>query len=524
VKRALVLAALALVWFGLLGTRPLYKADESRYGEVAREMAVTGDWVTPRLNGFKYFEKPPLQYWATAAAFEAFGTSDRAARLWTALTGFAGIVLALVAGNRLFGPPAGLFAAAVLAGSPLYVLLGQVNTLDMGVSFFLCAAIFAFALGHMLVFWAACALAVLSKGLIGIVLPAITIALYVLVQRDWGLVRRMKIAPGALLFLAIAAPWFLAVSAANPEFAHFFFVQEHFQRFATTMHHREHPAWYFVPVLAIGMAPWLLPLAVAAARSAHPLKRGPFNAELFLALWAFSVFVFFSASGSKLASYILPIVPALALLVGRWLAVREPSRVLIAQAALLAVAGAAVAVVASRLEARYAAYAGYLPWLVAAGICLAAAALGALVMAWRRRIGMAAGLLALGGFAGTQIALAGHRTLAAEYSVAATLAALPAPLPPGATVFAMDAYDHTIPWTLRRTVTMVHYKDELEIAIGWEPEKYLADRAAFARAWNAAPEAYAFIAARDFERLRRELGLPMEVAARGPRYVIVRKP
>jgi 4-amino-4-deoxy-L-arabinose transferase-like glycosyltransferase len=146
-----------VVWFGTLGVRPLYKSDESRYGEISREMVASGDWVTPRLNDFKYFEKPPLQYWTTAALFKVLGEHDWVARLWTALIGFAGIGLVLYAGNRLFAPPAGFYAAAVLAGSPLYVLMSQVNTLDMSVSVFLSAAVIAFLLGHMLLFWVACA-------------------------------------------------------------------------------------------------------------------------------------------------------------------------------------------------------------------------------------------------------------------------------------------------------------------------------------------------------------------------------
>src|SRR5690242_4689399 len=188
---SVLLVVLALAWFGTLGIRPLYKADESRYGEISREMVASGDWLTPRLNGFKYFEKPPLQYWTTAALFEMLGERDWVARLSTALFGFAGIALTFFAANRLFGPPTGAYAAAILAGSPLYVVLGQVNTLDMCVTFFLSGAIFALATRRMLWFWAACALAVLSKGLIGIVLPAGAAALYIVLRRDWEFVTRM---------------------------------------------------------------------------------------------------------------------------------------------------------------------------------------------------------------------------------------------------------------------------------------------------------------------------------------------
>src|SRR5256712_7669153 len=352
-------------------------------------MLAGGDCIPPRLNGFKYFEKPPLQYWATAAFFKVFEVEDWAARLWTALTGFAGLFLVLAAGNRLFGPPAGLYAAAVLAGSPLYVMLGQINTLDMGLTFFLCGAVFAFVLGHMFLAWAACALAVLSKGLIGIVLPLATLALYILIKRDWALLGKMKIFSGGALFLAIAAPWFIAVSLANDEFLRFFFIQEHFQRFTTGMHGRADPAWSFLLSRAAGVARRLLPLGFTLFHSVKG-KAERFDVVLFLALWALVVFAFFSASGSKLPSYILPMFPPLALLVGRWLAAFEARRVLVAQSALLAVAGIAMAALAPRLAASYA---SYIPWLVAAGIWLA----GTSVAARRRSNATGLGLLALRG-------------------------------------------------------------------------------------------------------------------------------
>ena len=514
-RAAVLWVLLAALWFGTLGIRPLYKADESRYGEISREMVASGDWITPRLNGFKYFEKPPLQYWATAAFFAILGERDWVARLWTALLGFAGIAMVLYAGNRLFGRPTGYYAAAVLAGSPLYVLLGQVNSLDMGVAFFLCAAIFAFALGHLLIFWTACALAVLSKGLIGIVLPVGAVVLYMLLKRDWALVRRLRIVPGGLLFLAITAPWFIAVSMANPEFAHFFFIQEHFQRFTTGMHQRVHPAWYFIPVLAAGMAPWLIALGAAAVRAFKQRS----DAEQLLWIWALVVFVFFSASGSKLPPYILPIFPALALLAARSLT----RGVLTAQSLVLVPVALGAALAIPRL-ASGGPYAAYAPWLLIAALVLAAGAAAALVLAWRHRLVGAVLALAVGGLASTQIGLAGHRTLAERFSVAATVDALPERPPADAPVFAVDMYDHTLPWSLRRTVTMVAHRDELTVAIGWEPARFVPDLGAFARAWNAAPLAWAFVPAAEVERLPRELGIRMQVMARGPQYAIVKKP
>ena len=514
-RTAALWVLVALLWFGTLGIRPLYKADESRYGEISREMVASGDGVTPRLNGFKYFEKQPLQYWVTAALFKALGERDWVARLWTALLGLAGIALTLYAGNRLFGPPMGAYAAAVLAGSPLYVVLGQVNTLDMSVTFFLSAAMFALCMQRMLWFWVACALAVLSKGLIGIVLPAGAILLYLLLRRDWSLMRRLRILPGLALFLVIAAPWFIAVSAANAEFAHFFFVQEHFQRFTTELHQRVHPWWYFVPVLAAGMAPWLVPLGHAAVRALRERS----DAELLLWCWALVVFIFFSVSSSKLPPYILPIFPALAVLAARSL---TPG-VMRAQSGLLLIAslGAAYGV------HRYAAggpYAAYAAWLVASALIFAAGAAVAHVLAHKRRVAGALLAMAAGALVATQLGLASHRTLAARFSVADTVAALPERPAADVPVYAVGMYDHTLPWTLGRTVTMVGYRDELGVAIDWEPQKFVPDLTAFAQRWRAEPRAWAFVPAGEVEGLHRELGMEMQVMARGPQYAIVKKP
>ena len=506
---------LAAIWFGTLGIRPLYKADESRYGEISREMVASGDWITPRLNGFKYFEKPPLQYWTTAALLTVLGEHDWVARLWTALIGFAGVAMALYAGNRLFGPPVGIYCAAMVAASPLYVLLGQVNTLDMSVAFFLSAAIFAFALGHMLVFWAACALAVLSKGLIGIVLPGGALFLYMLVKRDWSLVRRVRLVPGLALFLAISAPWFIAVSVANAEFAHFFFVQEHFQRFTTQMHQRVHPAWYFIPVLAAGMAPWLVPLGHAAVRA---FKRRT-DAEVLLWIWALVVFVFFSASGSKLPPYILPIFPALALL-----AARSVTRATLIAQALVTIPVALGAGLAVHRLAANGRYASYAEWILVATLILAAAAAVALFLAWRLRVTAALFALALGSLVAMQVGIAGHRTLSDRFSVASTVAALPEQPPADVPVFAVDMYDHTLPWSLKRTVTMVGYRDELGDAVDWEKHKFVPDLMTFARLWNEAPRAWAFLPVNEADKLPQELGIRVEVLARGAQYAILKKP
>ncbi len=283
----LLLALAALAWFSTLDYRKLIKPDEGRYAEIAREMAHSGDWVTPRLNGIKYFEKPPLQYWATAVAFRLFGENEWSARLWSGATGFAGVLLAAWAGTRLFGRSAGILSGVMLGSSLWWVLMGHLNTLDMGFAFFLQLALSGFLLAQtaprassmqrnaMLVAWGAAALAVLSKGLAGLVLPGLVLVAYCLVQRDWSSLKRLHPAGGIALFALIAAPWFIAMQRANPEFARFFFIHEHFERFLTKAHGRYQPIWYFIPILLIGMLPWLasLFLMVRHAWRLHPEQR-----------------------------------------------------------------------------------------------------------------------------------------------------------------------------------------------------------------------------------------------------------
>jgi len=541
-RRALfaLLAAFALAWFCNLGYRHLVKPDEGRYADIPREMLASGDWLTPRINGYKYFEKPPLQYWATAVSLSAFGMNEWAARLWPGLTGFLGVLLVFWAGNRLFGPPAGLLGAAVTASAPLYAIVGHLLTLDMALSFFMSAAVFAFAVAQgeageparrrwMLCGWAAMALAVLTKGLVGVVLPAGAVAAYVLVQRDWNLLRRLYLVRGGLLFLAIAAPWFVMVSLANPEFARFFFIREHFERFLTKEHDRYQPMWYFIPVLLIGIVPWIVALFPALRDAWRRAPAAGFDARRFLLLWCAVVFVFFSASDSKLVSYILPLFPALALLIGDYLATAG-RRVLLAQSAVAAVLGIALAVAApwapdfasdavppSLLE-------GYVPWLIAAGLALLTGGIFCAAFLKRGMRVPAALSLACGSLVLAQAALSGHESLAPSLSAYHIVQQIRNQLKPDVPFYFVETFDHTALFYLGRKVTMVSNMDELADPIGRAPRDFLPDAAAFARAWETDRDAFAMFNANDLPEFLKKYPLPMRVVAEDPRRVIVRKP
>ena len=316
------------VYFWNLGSYGLIDPDEGRYSEIPREMLESGDFVTPRLNYAKYFEKPVLHYWLTAGAFSLLGQSEFAARLVPALCGLGGCLLTFLLARRMTGSArAGGYSALVLAGTLLWFGVSRLNIIDMTLSFFFTAALFGYGMWlsdgerpsgspWLLLFYAGMALATLSKGLIGVVLPGGIAVLHLLFARRWRDLPRIFPLLGIALYFALTVPWFWAVCRANPDFFDFFFIREHLLRYLTRVHGRHEPFWFFVPILLEGLVPWtgMLWDAFRAARGRGGLLRR--EDGLFLILWFAVPLVFFSLSGSKLVPYVLPCLPPLAVLIG----------------------------------------------------------------------------------------------------------------------------------------------------------------------------------------------------------------
>jgi 4-amino-4-deoxy-L-arabinose transferase-like glycosyltransferase len=336
----MILTVLICLFFTfMLGNRPLSVPDEGRYVEISREMAATGNYLTPRLNSVKYFEKPVFFYWLEAFSINLFGLNEFTLRLWPALFALFGCLAVAVAGARLFGRLTGLLGATVLATSLLYYGLSRAIILDMPVSILLTLALLSFLIGtheapglkrrlYLWVFYAFAGLAVLTKGLIGIFIPGMVIGAWILLLGEWRMLKTLYIPSGFALFLLIAAPWHIMVGRANPEFYQFYFIHEHFQRYLTKVHGRYKPFWYFMPIVLMGLFPWSAFLVQAIKHNLPSTwrERHEHRDALFLMLWAGLVFLFFSSSSSKLAPYILPVFPPLALLVGRYLAAAWESR------------------------------------------------------------------------------------------------------------------------------------------------------------------------------------------------------
>lgn len=545
-----LLALVAWLWFGTLGYRHLIHPDEGRYAELARGMLASGDWITPRLNGILYFEKPALQYWATAAAFAVFGVGEAGARLWPALTGALTVAALWWSARRVLGARPALLGACVLGGSVWWILNSHFINLDTGLASFMTLTLLGFWVAQrdeasvreqrlgMQVAWAGMALAVLSKGLVGIVLPGAVLVAYSVIARDLRVWKRMQWLPGLAILLAIAAPWFLLVSLRNPDFAHFFFIHEHFQRFTTTQHRRTGAWWYFAPVLAVGLLPWttLLPGAVAAGwrRVAGRFQPG----RLFIA-WAVVIFAFFSLSGSKLPSYILPIFPALALLIGPRLAAL-PARALGRHAVVLTlVAGiAATALLAAPQwfdrDTVEAADLAYRRWIVAGCAAFAAggamAALLAFGLARRDRAKPPAGApvpavlaLALGSLVGSTLTILGHQNFASLKSARTMVETIRDRIDPQAPFYSIATHDQTLPFYLGRPVTLVAWSDEFTTGIRIEPDRQIPTIEAFEALWRARPDAVAMMRRERYVAFERT-GLPMRVIYEDAQRLVVVSP
>lgn len=538
-------ALCTVLWFALLARRPLFEPDEGRYAEIPREMLSGGGWVIPHLNGLVYLEKPPLQYWFTALCFRALGETEFSARLCTGLAGFLTLAIVFLVGRYLWGSRAGMRAVLYTSASTLFVLLGHQLTLDMLLSFFLTAALACFLAAQarrddpgqgrpwMLGCWGAMALAVLTKGLVGVVIPGAALGAYMVWQRDWTVLRRLSARWGLPLFTVIAAPWFVLAARANPQFLRFFFVREHFQRFLTTIEHRTEPWWFFVPVLVVGIMPWLPQAGCALIGTLKQrIPRGRFDAARLLAAWCVFVMVFFSASDSKLIPYILPVIPALALLcAGRRDGDSRGS--LLAGAFLSLAAALAMLVYASggwnRVESMELLM-RIRPMLMGTGVVLGAGALAGAACALKARpraeAAAFAGLTALCGAwflgsAGILVAANGAQALYSAKDVALELrrASAPAGLA-GVPVFAVQAYQQSLPFYLRRTVTLVDYRDEFDLGLTQNPHDGIATLQQFGRVWQELGAGFAVMRPGTRDRLSG-LGVPMREVAQFPERVIV---
>lgn len=534
--------AVLLVWFGTLDARHLLRPDEGRYAEISREMFVTGDWVTIRYNALKYFEKPPFHMWVTTIAYELFGVGDWQARLCVALSGIVGLGMTMLATARWYGCRAGLLAGLVMLAMPMWSVAGHFNSLDMTLSGALACVLACMLLAQhpdtspgarrawMVACWAAMGVAILTKGLVGIALPGLVLVVYTLVTRDLGLWRRLHLPTGILAMLVVTVPWFWLISTKNPEFPQFFFIHEHWDRYTSTVHSRKGSIWYFVPLLLAGMLPWLglVPRMWDVVRDRAGAVRGaggkPFQPALLSLVWFAAIFVFFSMSGSKLPGYIVPVFPALAILAAVALdQISDKSwNRQINALVVLAVVGLIAAPVVATLEREtnpnevfraFAVYIGVAFAVLLAGMLLARRLLRT------RGVFPSVAAFALSMFLTCTIGLLGHEVMGRRAAGVDMLPAIKAVLKDDMPLYGVGMLDHTLPFYLGRTLTMVAAPDELEFGTQQEPDKWIPTMEAFVAKWKDGQPALGIMSPETYDGLVAQ-HVPIYVVARDVRRVV----
>lgn len=461
-----LVAAMALAVH--LGGYPLFDADEGRNGEVGREMAATNDYVMPRYDGMPYLDKPIVYFAAEAAAMEVLGATETAARLPAYLFTLATAALLFWFAKRVWGPEGGWTAVIAYLAMPLTLAFARTVIFDSALSFFVVAAIIAFYLAvearaagerwlrWPVLAWAAIAVGVLVKGPVAIALPLFVAIPYALTRRAF---RALWSWWGLVVFIAIIAPWVWAVSQVVPDFLHYVVVTETAQRMATKALKRTGPPWYFVPYLIGGAMPWSIAALFALRRESAegaPAANAP-RPRLYVLLWILVPFVFFSISQSKRPQYILPLMPAVALLIAQfWPSVRRVLAVRVAAIVILLfgmalLAAPAVVHHARKMKPEVAEMVD--DAAIPLGACCAAGAIAALAFARRRELALVA--LSIPVLAMPMAANPLMNAIGGQRSARAFAAQLAPHLRPETAVIGIEAFTGSLAFYLQRQVLIV---------------------------------------------------------------------
>ncbi len=454
------------------------------------------------------------------------------------MLGFSVALFSMLVALCLYGSRAAIYTFLLSISYLMVVAFGHYLTLDMALSAFLVMGIGSLVLAQsgrgsgsqtrnwMLAGWLALALATLTKGLVAIVLPAAAVVVYSLWQRDWGLWKNLHIIKGILLFLVVTAPWFIMVSLANPEFAEFFFIHEHFDRYTSDVHSREGPIYYFIPFLILGVCPWVITSLRSLASPDFkwlPDKPGQFDPARFM--WAFVVvtFCFFSLGQSKLPGYILPILPVIAVLSGGQIVSRgevaKDRWVMLFLGLIFFVGAFGIEQLASN---HYPAqqWAAYRPWIIGSGI-LYLLSFAVLSIRSLAPLPAFAGAAVLSLMAGLSI-LSGASSLAESRSSKVISDIITQELPAGVPVFSFQYFPEAAAFYLGRPITIVEYEGEMAMGVRLEPEKHIKTQAEFLALWQTLDQAAVVVKLNRLKNLKVD-ELQGKVVYKGPKTMVIIK-
>ncbi len=519
---AMVFVVAGLIFFFHLGAYGFWEPDEARYGEIAREMLALRDFIVPHLNYVAYVEKPPLLYWLTVASFRIFGISEFSARLIPAISAFLGVLATFVFVDRTMGRRRAVMAAAILATAPLFAVMAQVLTTDMLLSALTTIAIFALFLHYQKggiwcwIAYLAMALATLTKGPVGVALPALTMLVFLWWEGALrGLIARFHAIAGALLVLAMVAPWFIAISIREPGFFDFYFVGEHLRRiFDSSFSHGE-PAYFYLPVILAGLLPWSLLVPFLTWR-----RMTPSPARRYCVIASLVIIGTFSAASGKLIPYIIPAFPPLAVLLADGIiacawpdgsrSLRSPdSRILMESGPLLGLLGAGVIIAAIEAASFRTPY----PMLVQSELFAIGGILvfgGAMTtIAFSARLTGAGLSLIVITLAGALCAGTWARLAAEPMRSYASLSRAVAERAPNARIICYHRYVQGLPFYTRRRVILVGPLSELRFGAERAADAkdyFFKSDADLLRLWNRPGDTVLVIDAGDLARLKDRLG------------------
>ena len=539
-ERRLLLAMLAVVALLLFLELPgswLGEPDEGRYAEIPREMLATGNWMVPKLNGVDYFEKPPLTYWANAASMALLGRNPFAVRLPERLAILGTALLMIGSLRRRFGERVALLSALVFLSAPMVFSLGRLALTDGMLTFTM--AITLLALHRFLLereeggrgaaaaalAGAGVGLSLLAKGLIGVVLPGGAFLLWCLLRRRPRRIFEIVLSWAPVTALLLAAPYFLAVDRAAPGFSKFFWIHEHFARYATPEASRPGPIYYFAATLLVGMLPWTFFTSRLGRRLwfSRRLAKSPDPSDLWWAAWVTVILVFFSLSHSKLIPYVLPACPAAAVLFARLIDghVKAGEKSLFRPLALHALFWTAVGPAALWLLSKQGDLERYgLSAIAAGGVAglVLSAWIGAAVSKRRPMAGLAA--VVAGWCIFYAAAIVAFPRLAADQSSHDLAVAAKKAAGSDAEVVCYHAYLQGFPWDLERRVRIFGWKGELAFGSArGDQAAWFPAREDFWREWDSPKKMVALLRKKDRPDM---YGHRAELVAQNRKYFVVR--
>jgi len=311
----LLVISINILWG--IGSVPLLDPDEPVYAETAREMIEFNDYLSPRIFNEYWYDKPPMYYWLVAGAFKITGVSDFSARLPSGILGIATVFMLYLFLKRLSSEDTAFWSAMVLGTCVEFFYLGKAAVTDMTLLFFMTGALLCFLNRKYWVMYIFMGLATLTKGPIGIVFPGAIIFLYLLAMQQLGELKRMHIGWGVLIYLVVASPWYyLMYSVHGQVFIDTFFGFNNITRFTTPEHPSRVVWYYYIPVLVLGLFPWT-GLFLSSLKASYTESSGnDFDLMIFMNIWWIFVFIFFTISKTKLVSYIFPLFPPIAIIIG----------------------------------------------------------------------------------------------------------------------------------------------------------------------------------------------------------------